>query len=235
MGSRHAEARRTVSAGASVVVGVLLFIGLLASAGSAVGASGTSTGAGSALAPANPPPLMVGIDVNPNPVSQNSQFEVSASVSGGVFPYTFSWSSPNGCPTPGNTSSWSCSLGSTGNYPIGLVVTDSNGTRVSSSGSVTVTSGGNDGSGNGSNGNGSNGFNLSSFGPILLYGLIAGLVVFGLLVALTVGVFLIAVTLRRLPRPPRGGLECGSCHATVPGASKFCPQCGASLTPAKQG
>jgi len=75
--------------------------------------------------------------------------------------------------------------------------------------------------------------NLSSLGPIEFYALIAGVMVLSLLIALTVGVFLIAVTLRRLPRPPRKGLVCPACQATAPVGSKFCPACASPLAPPK--
>jgi len=102
---------------------------------------------------------------------------------------------------------------------------------------VNVTGGsGNNGNGNGSNSHNSNGsgFNLSSFGSFIIYALIAGIVGFALLVALTIGVIAIAVILaRRLPRPPRGALVCGSCQGKAPAGSKFCPACGTAIPPAK--
>jgi hypothetical protein len=183
-------------------------------------------------------PLSVSVSVNPQTVDENSMFTVTATVSGGSGPFTYNWNSfPQGCPTPGNLSSWTCSLGSSGQYTVGVSVTNGAGASGSGSQSFTVTSNGGNGNGNG-NGNGGSssnngsGFNLSSFGPILVYGLIAGIIVFALLVALTVGVIMIAVTLsRRLPRIPRHGVVCASCHATAPGGSKFCPACAAPFPP----
>ncbi len=166
-------------------------------------------------------------------------FTVTAIVSDGTPPFTYNWNNvPHQCPMPGNVSTWTCSLGSSGHYMVGVTVTSPTGTSGSGSQSFTVTSSGGNGNGNGngnggssSNNNGS-GFNLSSFGPILVYGLIAGIIVFALLVALTVGVIMIAVTLsRRLPRIPRHGVVCASCHATAPAGSKFCPACAAPLPP----
>jgi hypothetical protein len=197
-----------------------------------------------AAAPGASPPLTInGLVVSPNPVTAGSQFVVNVQVSGGVTPYTYGWNSiPGGCPMPGNRSSWQCTLSSPGEYLVAVNVADSGGNHASASQSFNVTSnngnGGSGGNGNGksgsSNGNNSNGFNLSSFGPFLFYGLIAGVVAFGLLVALTVGVIAIAVILsRRLPRPPRGQLVCGKCQSAAPAGAKFCPACAAPLAPPK--
>jgi hypothetical protein len=171
-------------------------------------------------------------------VSQGQQFTVTVTASGGVPPYSYSWNSvPPGC-FAGTSSSWQCSVGQTGTYPIDVKVTDQNGTQVSGSQTLTVTSsGGSGGSGNNGgnsskNNNGS--FNLSSFGPFLTYALIGAIVSFALLVALTVGVLVIAVILaRRLPRLPKGGITCGSCQTTIPPGSKFCPNCAAPIAPPK--
>jgi hypothetical protein len=181
------------------------------------------------------PPLSVSVSVNPQTVQEGSMFTVSAIVSGGVTPYSYYWNSiPRNCPSPGNVSSWTCSLGSSGSYQAGVIVQDAAKNSQGSSASFTVTSSGGNGNGNGggSNSNNSNGLNLSGLGPIMTYALIAGLVSFALLVALTVGVIMIAVTLsRRLPRQPRHGVVCASCHATAPPGSKFCPSCAAPLPP----
>lgn len=218
--------RNVVWVGACFVVGVLLLGGLAFPA-----ARPTS------LATASTSPLTVTVSVSPQTVSENSMFTVTATVSDGSPPFTFSWNNiPSQCPMPGNESSWTCSLGSSGQYTVSVNVMSTTGASGSGSGSFTVTSSGNgNGNGNGNGGSSSNngsGFNLSSFGPILVYGLIAGIVVFALLIALTVGVIMIAVTLsRRLPRIPRHGVVCASCHATAPGGSKFCPACAAPLPP----
>jgi hypothetical protein len=221
-----------------VVVAVLVSGGFsLAGNGIAV-PTHASPRVGVALAPSTNPPLTInGILVSPNPVTQGSQFSVSVQVSGGAMPYTFDWNPvPANCQNPGNTSNWQCSIGSPGQYTVSVTVMDSGGNRTSASQPFSVSSsGGNSGGGGGSSSSGnsnnnSNGFNLSSFGPLLFYGLIAGIVSFALLVALTVGVIMIAVILaRRLPKVPRGGVVCGSCHATAPAGSKFCPACGASF------
>ncbi|HXY12818.1 MAG TPA: hypothetical protein VEJ85_04910 [Thermoplasmata archaeon] len=187
-----------------------------------------------------------GIIVGPNPVYKGSQFSVSIGVNGGVSPYTFDWTTvPPGC-SAGNVSSWQCSESQTGNFSISVSVRDLSGQQVNRQSFVNVTSsgGGNGGNGNGngngsgkgsnSNGNSSNGLNLSGLGSFFFYAVIAGIVSFALLVALTVGVIMIAVILaRRLPRPPKNGVACGTCGATAPPGSKFCPACGGSLGPAK--
>jgi hypothetical protein len=181
-----------------------------------------------------------GISVGPNPVSQNSQFQVSVTVSGGAAPYTFDWTSvPPGC-SAGNHSSWPCTESQTGTFPISVLVHDTSGQQGNRQSSINVTQSGNGGSGNGNgngsnhNGNSSNGLNLSGLGSFFVYALIAGIVSFALLVALTVGVIMIAVILaRRLPRPPKKGLVCSACGATAAAGSKFCPSCGSPLTPAK--
>jgi len=211
------------------VVGVLLLGGLA-----------STTGRPAPLVTASLSPLSVSVSVSPQTVAEGSYFTVTAMVQGGNGPFTYNWNGiPGNCPMPGNVSSWSCSLDSSGNYMVGVTVTNTTGASGIGSQSFTVTSNGGDGNGNGngnggssSNGNGSNGLNLSSFGPILVYGLIAGIIAFALLVALTVGVIMIAVTLsRRLPRQPRHGVVCASCHATAPAGSKFCPACAAPLPP----
>ncbi len=220
--------RRTmVWLGVCVVVGVLLLSGLA-----------SPTGRPASLATASTSPLSVSVSVSPSTVTEGSQFTVTATVQGGAGPFTYNWNNiPGGCPLPGNVSSWSCSLDSSGDYTVGVFVSNTTGASGSASQSFTITSTSGNGNGNGngggsSNGNGSNGLNLSSFGPILVYGLIAGIIAFALLVALTVGVIMIAVTLsRRLPRQPRHGVVCASCHATAPAGSKFCPACAAPLPP----
>ena len=188
-----------------------------------------------------------GINISPNPVSSGSSFQVSVSVSGGVPPYSYNWAPvPPGCPNQ-NSSSWSCSESQTGEFPIGLSVRDAQGNSQGISRSINVSgSSNNNGGGNNnnsnhnnnnngsSNNNNSNGFNLSSFGPYLLYGLIAAVVAFALLVTLTVGVIVIAVTLsRRLPKPVKDGIPCPACHAMAPPGAKFCPSCAAPLAPPK--
>jgi len=209
--------------GVCAVVGVLLMSGLVSSGGQAAPRLTPSASN-----------LSVSITVNPQSVSEGSMFTVTAWVSEGQGPFTFIWNSlPQGCLTPGNVSSWTCSLSSAGQYSVAVSVSNHSGATGGATQSITVTSsGGNGNGGSSSNNNGSNGFNLSSFGPILVYGLIAGIIVFALLIALTVGVIMIAVTLsRRLPRIPRHGVVCPSCHATAPGGSKFCPACASPLPP----
>jgi hypothetical protein len=198
-----------------------------------------SSGRTSSLTAASTPPLSASIQISPSTPTAGSQFQISATVTGGVPPYSYVWSNtPSGC-NPQPSPSWYCSVSEGGTYSVNLTVMDQNATQAKAFWSFTVNGkSGNNGNGsNGnSNGNGSNGFNLSSFGPLLFYGLIAGLIGFALLVALTVGVIAIAVILsRRLPRPPKGKLVCGSCQAKVPAGSKFCPACAAPIAPPKQG
>ena len=228
MGQRFG--RRSVSGGGICFVVAILLVGGLVPSSSRASNLGT----------ASTPPLTVSISISPQTPTQGSQFTISASVSGGVPPYTYVWNgAPQGC-NPQPTANFQCSISGTGESSIDVTVTDHNGAQAMSSQNFNVaSSGGNGGNGNGNGGsgsNGSNGFNLSSFGPLLVYGLIAGLVGFALLVALTVGVIMIAVILsRRLPRQPRGKLVCGSCQAQAPAGSKFCPACAAPLAPTKQG
>lgn len=187
--------------------------------------------------------LQVSIVVSPSPVTVGTQFNVSAQVSGGSGPYSYVWSNvPNGCNAQ-PTAWWFCSLSNAGQYSVSVTVSNSTGAQGTASQGFSVTN--NNGNGNGNQGNSnnnnnngnsnsSNGFNLSAFGPLLVYGLIGGIVVFALLVALTVGVIVIAVTLRRLPKPPKGGWVCSACQATAPAGSKFCPNCAAPLGPPKK-
>jgi len=184
-----------------------------------------------------PASLQVSVGVSPQTVTAGNPVTFSAQVSGQVGTLSYVWfNTPSGC-NPQPVQSWSCSIASPGKYSINVTVTNSTGVQGTAGASFTVTNNGGNGNGNGngggSNGNNSNGLNLSGFGPILFYGLIAGIVGFALLVILTVAVVVIAVTLRRLPRPPKGGIACGSCHAVAPAGSKFCPACAAALGPAK--
>jgi len=224
--------RAVIWAGVGLVVAILL-----------VGGFASSTGRSSGLAPASTPPLNVAILVSPSNPQQGDPVTFTASVTGGVAPYTYTWSNvPPGC-SPQPSASWSCTIESSGNFAISLTVTDHNGTQASQTQSFSVASnGGNSGNGNGNHNGSSNsnssgsGLNLSSFGNLLVYGLIAGIIGFGLLVALTVGVIMIAITLsRRLPRQPKGKLVCAACQGSAPAGSKFCPTCAAPLTPPKQG
>jgi len=226
----HRSGRRARAwCGVCVVVAILL-----------VGGFASGPARASKLVVASSPSLTVSLSVSPQTPTQGSSFSISALASGGVPPYSYVWNgAPQGC-NPQPNPSIQCTISGSGQYSIGVTVTDQNGTQATNSQNFEVTSSGNQGNGNGNNngsgGNGSNGFNLSSFGPLLFYGLIAGLIGFVLLIALTVGVIMIAVILaRRLPRQPRGKLVCGSCQAHAPAGSKFCPSCAAPLGPSKQG
>jgi len=239
----HRVARRALfGVGLWVVVAALLVGGMPSTGVGTVGHARAPPGAGVAVAPSAPPALTISsFTVGPDPVSQGSTFSVNLVAGGGAPPYNYNWGPmPPNC-SAGNAPGWQCVVSQPGEYSIGVTVRDSGVNQTNAQRSINVTSsGGSGGSGSGnggnSNGNGSNGLNLSSFGPFVLYALIAGLIGFALLVALTVGVIMIAVILaRRLPRPPRGKLVCGSCEATVPPGAKFCPACAAPLTPPKQG
>jgi len=225
--------------GVGVVVALLLVGAVTAAHDGRSGTAKTTDGATFGLGTSGSSPLTItNLVVNPNPVSQNSQFSVSVQVSGGAQPYSYSWGPlPGGC-SPGNTPSWQCSISSPGQYSVSVQVTDNNGTQTSDSQQLTVTSSSGNGQGNGhngsSNGNGSNPFNLSAFGPVLFFAFIGAVVGFILLIALTIGVIMIAVILaRRLPRQPRGKLVCPACQAKVAAGSKFCSTCAAPIPPAK--
>ena len=207
-----------------------------------IGALPAASAQSASTHPASGASLQVSIMVNPSPVSVGAQFTVTAQVANGQGPFTFDWSgAPSGC-NPQPMASWSCTLNNPGSYSISVTVNNNTGASGSAMQNFTVQSNGGNGNGNGGNSNnnnngnnsGSNGFNLSSFGPILFYGLIGGIIVFALLVALTVGVIIIAVTLRRLPKPPKGGMVCTACQAAAPAGSKFCPACAAPLGPPKK-
>jgi len=211
---------------------VMLMIGVLPGAAAAPGSTmGTAEAS-----------LQVAITVSPPTISAGTQFNVSAQVMNGAGPFTFDWAGvPNGC-NPQPMSWWLCTLSSPGQYSVSVTVTNGTGASGSATQGFSVTSNsgngnGNQGNSNGNNNNGnngSNGFNLSAFGPLLFYGLIGGIIAFALLVALTVAVIIIAVTLRRLPKPPKGGMVCSTCQATAPAGSKFCPSCAAPLGPPKK-
>lgn len=179
------------------------------------------------------PSLQVSISVNPPTVSAGSQFTVSAQVMNGAGPFSYVWTAvPNGC-NPQPDPSWTCTISNPGSYSVSVTVTNNTGASGAATQGFTVSgnSGNQGNSNNNNNGNnsGSNGFNLSAFGPLLFYGLIGGIIAFALLVVLAVGVIIIAVTLRRLPKPPKGAMVCPACQSTAPAGSKFCPACAAPL------
>lgn len=221
--------------GVGLVVGIVVAF-LVVSALPGAGARSTPTAPDASL--------QVTVMVSPSPVTAGTQFNVSTQVSGGNGPFTYVWSNvPGGCNAQ-PTAWWFCTLNNPGQYSVDVTVTNSTGVQgtASQSFSVTSNSGNGNGNGNGNQGNsdnnngnnGSNGFNLSALGPFLFYGLIGGIIVFALLVVLTVGVIVIAVTLRRIPKTPKGGVVCAACQATAPAGSKFCPSCAAPLGPPKK-
>jgi len=235
MMERRSRSRWSVGAGLWLVVAVLV-IGALPAVTARPGTAEVAPAAS----------LQVSIVVSPPTVTVGTQFNVSAQVTGGNGPFSYVWSNvPSGC-NPQPTPWWLCTLNSQGQYSVSVTVTNGTGAQGSTTQSFSVTSnsGGGNGNGNGNQGNsngnsngnnGSNGFNLSSFGPLLLYGLLGGIIAFALLIALTVGVIMIAVTLRRrLPQPPKGGLVCPACQSAAPADAKFCPACAAPLGTTKK-
>jgi len=195
-------------------------------------------------------PLSAGsLDISPGTVNPGQSTSITVSPSGGVPPYSYSWSGlPTSCPGGSTLSTIACTTSQSGSYSIGVEVSDQDQAKSPASGQLSVNSGsgctGNNcngngnGKGNGSgngNGNGSNGLNLSGLfsfsGPlalIFLFGLI--LFVLILLIAITSTITAVVV-LRRLPPRTKAGtaaptIRCASCQSDVPAGSKFCPNCG---------
>jgi hypothetical protein len=233
-----------VRRGAALAIAVVLLTSLLALAGTPH--SGTArTGASAEISATvgmgpSTDPTITNFAISPNPATQGNQFTVSVTVSGGFPPYTFNWNPiPPFC-TAGNVSQWNCGASQSGNYPINVTVVDASGNHTDAGRTLTINSNNGNGNGNGNgnsnnnNGSGnSSGLNLSGLGNILVYALVGGIISFALLVVLTVGVLLIAITLRRLPRPPKGPMVCPACQGHAPAGSKFCPACAAPLAPPK--
>jgi len=227
--------------GWGAALGIVVVVVLLAAVPTVTARPGTAQ-----LVPAAS--LSVSINIAPQTVTVGSQFNVSAQVSPQESgPFTYSWSNvPSGC-TPQPMAWWYCTLNSPGQYSVSVTVSNATNAQGSATQGFSVTSNGGSGNGGGNgngnhgnssnnnNNNGSSAFNLSSFGPLLVYGLLAGIIAFALLVALTVGVIMIAVTLsRRLPKPVKGGVVCSACKSTAPADAKFCPACAAPLGPTQK-
>lgn len=189
--------------------------------------------------------VTVELSINPQDVSQGSSINVQTTVNGGTPPYSFSYNGlPSGC-NSSNEQSFTCNPDSSGTYNVQVTATDSHGNESAPSNTVTLdvmsSNNNNNGNGNGNGGsnNSSNPFSnlLSGLGGFLAIALIFGVVGFVSWILLVIGVWVIAVVLMR--RLPKGGAaatvatsaKCASCSASIPGGTKFCPQCGASTTP----
>ncbi|MGC2289629.1 MAG: zinc ribbon domain-containing protein [Thermoplasmata archaeon] len=191
--------------------------------------------------------LTVNLQLSSTSITQGSSLSVMATASGGSGSYSYDYSGlPSGCGGY-NTNSFSCNPSSTGQFNIYVNVTDTNGGLATSNNqelSVSSSSGNGNGTGNGNDGsnNSSNPFSslLSGFSGVLSLLIIAGIIGFATWILLIVGVWIIAVVLiRRLPK--RGTTtegpaalpmtKCAGCSASVPGGSKYCPECGTSTAP----
>ncbi len=197
--------------------------------------------------------LAASLSVSPSTITEGQSLEISTSASGGSGTYAYEYSGlPDGCQGY-NSASFSCTPSSTGNYNVDVNVTDTNnGYVISNNQNIQINSannGGSGGSGNGGSGdqgsssgnNSSNPFAdlLSGFSGILSLVIIFGIVAFATWILLIVGVWVVAVVLiRRLPKngaalpvPSANVAKCSSCSASIPGGSKYCPECGASMAP----
>ena len=185
-------------------------------------------------------PLGASLTVSPSQVQSGQSIQIQTTATGGVQPYTFSYSGlPGGCSNQ-NQPSLTCNPTSTGSFTVQASVSDSNGSHTqSNSVSVDVTSSSNNGNGKGGGNNSSNPISslFSGFSGLLPLLLIFGVVGFVTWILLLVGVWIIAITLvRRLPK--RGAIgsagpttPCAKCSAALPVGSKFCSECGAGTAP----
>ncbi|MCI4317559.1 MAG: hypothetical protein L3K01_01660 [Thermoplasmata archaeon] len=232
----------------ALTVALVLFaggIGLAASlahVGSTSGETRSASVGPAVLADAASGPLGASLTVSPSQVQSGQSIQIQTTATGGVQPYTFSYSGlPGGCSNQ-NQPSLTCNPTSTGTFTVQASVSDSNGSHTqSNSVSVDVTSSSNNGNGNGKGG-GNNSSNpisslFSGFSGLLPLLLIFGVVGFVTWILLLVGVWIIAITLvRRLPkRGTIGAAEpttpCAKCSAAIPVGSKFCSECGAATAP----
>lgn len=84
------------------------------------------------------PLTLTSYTATPNPVAPGSTTTLTASVAGGLPPYTFVYSGlPGGCATA-NTSSLSCTPDVEGSFQVQVNVTDSSGARISDNLTLTV-------------------------------------------------------------------------------------------------
>jgi hypothetical protein len=191
------------------------------------------------LAPANSP-LTATLAISPQTIQQGSSTDIQTVANGGTPPYAYSYNGlPSSCAGE-NAASFECNPTQSGTYSVTAQVIDANGnTSESNVVTLTVTSS-NSGNGNGNSSNSSNPFSglLSGLGGVLTYVLIFGVIGFVTWILLVVGIWVIAVVLmRRLPRPgaqsATSTTTCPSCAKSIPGGTKFCPECGASTATAK--
>ncbi len=92
----------------------------------------------SATVEVRPPPSVSTLSVTPNAVNQGSAATFSVGATGGVPPYSFTWSGlPPGC-TAGNLTSFRCAPSGAGSFTVEVTVTDAAGGNGSLSASLTV-------------------------------------------------------------------------------------------------
>jgi YVTN family beta-propeller protein len=85
-----------------------------------------------------PSPTFRSAVASPSAITLGATLRLTASVEGGIGPYSFNWSGlPPGC-TGADTATLSCHPSASGSYSIGLVVTDARGERVSTTIPVSV-------------------------------------------------------------------------------------------------
>ena len=183
--------------------------------------------------------LEVTLSISPSQVQVGNSVNIQAAASGGIPPYSYQYTGlPSDCPSQ-NSSSFSCNPSTPADYEVSVSVTDAASDSATSNPptSLDVSSSNNGGSGGGGN-NSSNPFSglISGLGGILTYVLIFGLIGFVTWILLIVGIWIIAITLvRRLPKrgaasPATATVTCAACSAVIPAGTKFCPECGKSLT-----
>lgn len=164
------------------------------------------------------PPLAVTLAASPSLLEKGSSINVTAGVTGGIAPFTFSWTSlPTGC-SIGNVSLARCTPTATGKFTPVVLVTDAAGASVTATINVTVTSGPSTGSGgNPSTGSGG-GSSWGGLGP-------NGLAYFLLSLAVLAGAGVVLLVLWRR----KGRTGAGSPPAT---ASPAPPSPGVPVPPA---
>ena len=83
-----------------------------------------------------PPALTTGLDYSPSAPETNQQVTFTASTSGGISPYAFSWSFGDGGSSGTNPATHTYSA--SGSFTVSVTVADANGANVSSSQSISV-------------------------------------------------------------------------------------------------
>jgi hypothetical protein len=197
-------------------------------------------------------PLTASLEISPTVVNVSSPVTIGFQITGGLSPYTLSWSNlPVGCtnaPRSVNDDAledFVCSPTQSGGTEVGLSVTDSampshDSSSAGSQQLSVVSPNGGGGNGNGNNGSkgGPNGGNSSggSFSGIELDLL---LLVFGISMAANSGLLIIVVAIatisttillaRRLPPRARkaaaSASPCPKCGEAAPVGARFCPAC----------